>query len=188
MRGWAAHGSLGTAALLGVSGARNPLPTGSPSWASRTGRTKAFCALGPAMPPEPARPLSAEVPSQRRPKTSFWELPSQKGNSPPESKLSPSACLLSKAALAGFAPRPVLALRPRRVWAASRSLCAGAWPRVTGAGNHLQTCCPSGRWWTGPEKALCALTPAFKPSPAREERTWRPSQNGHKTSFWELHS
>ena len=68
MRGWAAHGSLGTAALLGVSGARNPLPTGSPSWASRTGRTKAFCALGPAMPPEPARPLSVRPPRTEGPK------------------------------------------------------------------------------------------------------------------------
>ena len=29
--------------------------------------------------------------------------------------------------------------------AAFRSLCAAAWPRVTGAGNHLQTCSPSGR-------------------------------------------
>ena len=90
MRGWAAHGSLGTAALLGVSGARNPLPTGSPSWASRTGRTKAFCALGPAMPPEPARPLSAEVPSQRRPKTSFLELHPAKGNSPWQQTTAPT--------------------------------------------------------------------------------------------------
>ena len=68
MRGWAAPGSLGPAALLGVSGARNPLPTGSPSWASRTGRTKAFCALVPAMPPEPARPLSVRPPRTEGPK------------------------------------------------------------------------------------------------------------------------
>ena len=90
MRGLVAPGSLGPAALLGVSGARNPLPTGSPSWASRTGRTKAFCALGPAMPPEPARPLSAEVPSQRRPKTSFLELHPAKGNSPWQQTTAPT--------------------------------------------------------------------------------------------------
>ena len=75
------------------------------------------------------------------------------------------------AAIAGFAPRPVLALRPRRVWAASRSLCAGAWPRVTGAGNHLQTCSPSGRRRMGSEQALCALAPAPHPPPAREGPT-----------------
>src|SRR5512136_334748 len=34
-------GSLGPAALLGVSGARNPLPTGSPLWGSRIGRARA---------------------------------------------------------------------------------------------------------------------------------------------------
>ena len=68
MRGWAAPGSLGSAALLGVSGARNPLPSGSPSWGSRIGRSTAFCAQSPAMPPEPARPLSAEAPSQGDPK------------------------------------------------------------------------------------------------------------------------
>ena len=109
-RGWAAPGSLGPAALLGVSGARNPLPTGSPSWASRTGRTKAFCALGPAMPPEPARPLSAEVPSQRRPKTSFLELHPAKGNSPRAANHSPNAPPLRKAAQAVFAPGPALCI------------------------------------------------------------------------------
>ena len=69
MRGWAAPGSLGPAALLGVSGARNPLPTGSPSWGSRIGRAKSFCALGPAMPPEPARPRS---PRNGDPKRASW--------------------------------------------------------------------------------------------------------------------
>ena len=109
-RGWAAPGSLGPAALLGVSGARNPLPTGSPSWASRTGRTKAFCALGPAMPPEPARPLSAEVPSQRRPKTSFLELHPAKGNSPRAANHSPNAPPLRKAPLSVFDTGPPLSI------------------------------------------------------------------------------
>ena len=61
-------GSLGPAALLGISGARNPLPTGSPSWGSRIGRAKAFCAQAPAKPPESAQQLSAKVPSHRCPK------------------------------------------------------------------------------------------------------------------------
>ena len=59
MRGWAAPGSLGPAALLGVSCTRITLHTGSPSWGSRIGSAKAVCAQAPAMPPEPARPLSA---------------------------------------------------------------------------------------------------------------------------------
>ena len=80
-RGWPAPGSLGPAALLGVSGGANPLPTGSPSWGSRIGRAKAFWAQAPAMPPEPAWPLSAEALSHRWPKTSFWPLHSAKGKS-----------------------------------------------------------------------------------------------------------
>ena len=82
-RGWAAPGSLGPAALLGVSGTRITLHTGSPSWASRIGRAKSFFAQTPAMPPEPELPLRADAPSHRRPKTSFWQLHSAKGNSLP---------------------------------------------------------------------------------------------------------
>ena len=103
---WAAPGSLGPAALLGVSSARNPLPTGSPSLGSRIGRVKAFCAQAPSMPPEPARPLRAEVPSQRRPLTSFWELHSAMGNSPRAAHHSPNAPWLRKAVQAVFTPRP----------------------------------------------------------------------------------
>ena len=109
-RGWAAPCSLGPAALLGVSGAQNPLPSGSPSWGSRIGRSTAFCAQSPAMPPEPARPLSAEAPSQRRPKTSFWELHPAKGNSPRAANHSPNAPPLRKAAQAVFAPGPALCI------------------------------------------------------------------------------
>ena len=60
------------------------------------------------MPPEPARPLSAEVPSRRRPKTSFWQLHSAKGKSPRAANNSPIAPRLRKATLAVFAPRPPL--------------------------------------------------------------------------------
>ena len=68
--------------MLGLSSARNPIPTGSPSWGSRIGCTKGFCTQPPAMPPERARPLRAEATSQRRPKARFWELHSAKGHSP----------------------------------------------------------------------------------------------------------
>ena len=98
--------SLGPAALLGISGARNPLPMGSPSWGSRIGLATAFCDQAPALPPEPARPLSAEAPSIRRPKTSFWELHSAKGNSPRAANHSPNAPWLRKATQAVFPPRP----------------------------------------------------------------------------------
>ena len=103
-RGSAVPGSLGPTALPGVSGHRNPLPRGSPWWGSRIGRAKAFCAQAPAMPPEPARPLSAEAPSHRRPKTSFWQLHSAKGKSPRAANNSPNAPWLRKATLAVFPP------------------------------------------------------------------------------------
>ena len=111
-RGAAALGSLGPAALLGVSGARNPLPTGSPWRGSRIGRAKPFWAQPPAMPPEPARPLSAEAPSHRRPKTSFWRLHCAKGKSPRPANNSPNAPRLRKATQAFFAPGPPLSRGP----------------------------------------------------------------------------
>ena len=60
------------------------------------------------MPPEPARPLSAEAPSHRRPETSFWQLHSAKGKSPRAANNSPIAPRLRKATLSVFAPRPPL--------------------------------------------------------------------------------
>ena len=107
-RGGAAPGSLGPADLLGITDAQNLLPKDSPWRGSRIGRAKPFCAQAAAMPPEPARPLSAEVPSHRRPKTSFWPLHSAKGKSPPAANNSPNAPQLRKAMLAVFTPRPPL--------------------------------------------------------------------------------
>ena len=62
------------------------------------------------MPPEPARPLSAEVPSQWRPKTSFVELHSANGNSPRAANHSPKAPPLRIASEAVFAPGPALSI------------------------------------------------------------------------------
>ena len=107
-RGGAAPGSLDPAALLGVSGARNPLPTGSPRGVSRIGHAKAFDAQAASIPPEPARPHSDEAPSHRRPKTSFWRLHSAKGKSPRAANNSPNAPGLRKATQAVFAPGPLL--------------------------------------------------------------------------------
>ena len=53
-----------------------------------------------------------------------------------------------------FSPRSMLALGPRRFWAASCYLCTGALLVVVGAGNQLQTCSTLGRRRMGPEKAL----------------------------------
>ena len=62
------------------------------------------------MPPEAARPLSAESPSHRRPKTSFWQLHSAKGKSPRAANNSRNAPRLRKAAQAVFASGPPLSL------------------------------------------------------------------------------
>ena len=62
------------------------------------------------MPPEPARPLSAEAPSNQRPKTSFLELHSAKGNSPRAANHSPSAPPPRKAAEAVLAPGHALSI------------------------------------------------------------------------------
>ena len=96
--------SLGPVSLLGVSDARNPLPTGSPCLGSRIGRAKPFCAQAAAMPPEPARLLSAEALSHLRPKTSFWQLHCAKGKSPRAANNSPNAPRLRQATQAVFAP------------------------------------------------------------------------------------
>ena len=101
---WAAPGSLGPAALLGLSGTRITLPTGSPSWGSRIGRAKAFCAQTTAIHPEPARPLSAEAPSHRWPEAIFWQLQPAKGNSPWAANHSLTVPRRRKSTQAVFAP------------------------------------------------------------------------------------
>ena len=68
----------------------------------------------PAMPLEPARPLSAEAPLHRRPKTSFWELHSAKGNTPPAANHSPNAPRIQRATQAVFAPGPTLSIGQSR--------------------------------------------------------------------------
>ena len=50
----------------------------------------------PSHAPQPARPLSAEVPTQWRPKTSFWELHPAKGNSPWQQTTAPIRLGLGK--------------------------------------------------------------------------------------------
>ena len=110
-RGGAAPGSLGPTALgAGVSGARNPFPRGSPWRGSRIGRAKAFWSQAPDMLHEPARPLCAETPSHRRPKTCFWQLHCAKGNSPRAANNSPNTPRLRKATLSVFSPDPPLSI------------------------------------------------------------------------------
>ena len=166
--------------MLGVSGLQNPLPTGSPSWGSRIGRAKAFCAQAPAMPPEPARPLSAEAPSHRRPKTSFWQLHSAKGKSPRAANNSPIAPWLRKATQALLDPGPLLSRGqsgeglPLATWALL--LCWGTLapnptspPRrtpgewVSGAGDHQQSSRAQGA--KGSPSPLCWGSWRPKPTP-----------------------
>ena len=66
--------------------------------------------MAPAFPPEPAPPISAEDPWQRRPKKSFWELHSAKGNSPWAANHTPNAHWLRKAVQAVFPPGPALSI------------------------------------------------------------------------------
>ena len=160
---WAAPGSLGPAALLGVSSARNPLPTGSPSLGSRIGRVKAFCAQAPSMPPEPVQPLTAEAPSQRRPKTSFWELHSAKGNSPRAANHTPNSPWLRKAVQAVFPPRPCALHRAMRGWAAPGSLGPAAFLGVSGARNALPTGSPSRGMQDSARESLLRPVPSHAP-------------------------
>ena len=167
-RVWAASCSLCTGAVLVVAGSGNHLQTCSPSGRKPMGTEKVLCALAPAPHPSPAREGPTKGPLQKWQKTSFWKLHSRKLNSPRETKLSPNACLLRKTALSGFSPSPVFGLGPRRVWAASHSLCNGAMLVFARAVNQIQTCSRSGRRPMGPENAFCALAPAPHNSPARD--------------------
>jgi hypothetical protein len=69
-----------------------------------------LCAQAPAMPPEPARPLSAEVLSQWQPKTSFLELHPAKGNSPPAANHSLTLPLCRNSTQAVYTPGPPLSI------------------------------------------------------------------------------
>ena len=184
---WDAPGSLGTAALLGVSSARNPLPTGSPSLGCRIGCAKVFCAQAPSMPPEPAWLLSAEAPSQRRPMTSFWELHSAKGNSPRAANHTPNAHWLRKAVQVFFLTRrrpPRSALLP---YAALVRSGPAALLGLSSARNPIPTGSSSWGGRIGCAKGFCTQPPAMPPEPARPLSAEAPSQRRPKTSFWELH-
>ena len=185
---WDAPGSLGPAALLGVSSARNPLPTGSPSLGCRIGCAKVFCAQAPSMPPEPAWPLSAEAPSQRRPMTSFWELHSAKGNSPRAANHSLTVPWRRKSTQAVCAPGPPLSIGqsgagpPLAPWALLLY-----WGSLAPK-SHSPRVLLRGECRIGCAKGFCAQVPAMPPEPARPLIAEAPSQRRHITSFWELHS
>ena len=51
----------------------------SPSWGSRIGRVKAFCAQAPAMPPEPSWARQPEAPSPQWHQPSSWGLQPSRG-------------------------------------------------------------------------------------------------------------
>ena len=173
--------------MLGVSGARNLLPTGSPSWGSRIGRAKAFCAQAPALPLEPARLLRAEASSHRWPEKIFWQLHSAKGNSPRAANHSPNAPRIEKATQAVFAPGPPLSVERT----------GAGLPRLPGP------CCfagclrcpkptPHGFSFVGKQdwarEGLLRPAPAMPLEPARPLSAEAPLHRRPKTSFWELHS
>ena len=108
---------MGPAALLGVSGVRKPLPTGSPSWGSRIGRGK------PSAPRPQACPLSQLGLSALRPRRTDGP------------KQSSGSCILQRETLLGqqttaptrlgsrkqrksFSPTDPALHRAKRGWAA----------------------------------------------------------------------
>ena len=186
MRGRAAPGSLGPAALLGVSGARNPLPTGSPSWASRIERAKSFCALGPAMPPEPARPLSVRPPRTKGPKGASGSCILQR-ETLLGSKPQPLRASAQESSASLFRPRPCALHRAQLSWATPGSLGPAALLGVSCTRITLHTGSPSWGSRIGSAKAVCAQAPAMPPEPARQLSAEVLSQRRPKTSFLELH-
>src|SRR5512135_2318116 len=180
-------GSLGPAALLGVSGARNPLPTGSPLWGSRIGRGKAFCAQAPALPPEPARPLSAEAPALRRPEAIFWQLQPAKGNSPRAANHSPNAPRIEKATQAVLAPG-----HPHSIGRTGAGLSRLPGPCCFAGGLRQCKPTPHGFSFVGKQdwarEGLLRPAPAMPLEPARPLSAEAPLHRRPKTSFWELHS
>ena len=76
-------------------------------WGSPMPKTHA-----PTMPQEPVWQLSAEAPSHRRPKASFWQLHCAKGKSPEAASKSSITPQLRKATQAVFAPGPPLSRGP----------------------------------------------------------------------------
>ena len=139
------------------------------------------------MPPEPARPLSAEAPSHRWPQTSFWQLHSAKGNSPRAANHSPNAPRIEKATQAVFAPGPPLSIERT----------GAGLPRLPGpccfaGGLRCPKPTPHGFSFVGKQvgraKAFCAQSPAMPPEPARPLSAEAPSHGTPQTSFWQLHS
>ena len=110
-RTWAGlHWLPGPCCFAGCLRCPKPTPHGFSFVGKQVGRAKAFCAQSPAMPPEPARPLGAEAPSNGTPKTSFWQLHSAKGNSPRAANHSPNVPRNQKATQAIFATGPTLSI------------------------------------------------------------------------------
>ena len=166
MRGWPAPGSLSTAALLGVSGARNPLPTGSPSWGSRIGRAKAFCAQPQ---PCPLSQLGRSAPRPRRtdgPKRASGSCILQTESLLGQQTTAPSR-RAQKSNASRFRHWPSALQRAKRGGAAPGSLGPAALLVVSGHRNPLPRGSP---WWGsrfGHAKAFCAQAAAMHPEPAR---------------------
>ena len=107
---WASCCSVYTGGLQVIPIAGNQLQRCSTSGRRRMGPEKALCAHAPTPHTLPPRERPSKVRSQKRHKTSFWQLLSRKRNSPRETKLSPNASLLRKVALSGFSPSQLLAI------------------------------------------------------------------------------
>ena len=87
-----------------------------------------------------------------------------KGKLSSGNQVQPQCVFAQESSAFWFSLRCLLALGPRRIWAASCFQCTGALLVVAGAGNQLQMCSTSRRRRMGTEKAFCALAlqPPFR--------------------------
>ena len=137
------------------------------------------------MPPEPARPLSTEAPSHRRPQPIFWQLHSAKGNSPRAANHSPNAPRIEKASQAVFAPGP-----PHSIGRTGAGLPRLPGPCCFAGGLRCPIPTPHGfsfvvnQDWV--REAFCSQAPAMPPGPALPLCAEAPSHRWPETIFWQL--
>ena len=115
----------------------------SPLWRSRICHEKAFFAHSSAIHHLPEREISTNVHLKNGPKlgSGSWLLESE---SLLKEQSTDQMSLCSGKQRLPFSPYPFFLNSAKRVWAASCSLGTAGLLVVSGAGNPLQTCSPSG--------------------------------------------
>ena len=151
----------GPCCFAGGLPAQNPLPSGSPSWGSRIGRAKAFCAQSPAMPPSQ---LGRSAPKSRRngdPKRASGSCTLQR-ETLLQQQTTASPCLGAGNQHKLFLPRPSALHSAKRGWATPGSLGPAALLGVSGGRKHSTRVLLRGQVGLGLRKASA---PWPQPSP-----------------------